>query len=526
MISHKKNCIIVGSGPAALACAQALIDRGESVSILDIGRELPVEKRHALTRLKNLKCEHWEPSDIIAIKNPMNRMVAGTPVKTAYGSDYAYAELNADYIIEKEGVQALPSHAKNGFASVWGANMLPFLKEDISDWPTESQKLDLHYKAVLRHVPLSAKADGLTSRFPMYGKPVGFLEPTRQANAIYDALSSRCKDMENQGVTYGYARAAVFDRADEKTCAYCGLCLHGCPYGLIFDGSQWLGALQKTGLLVYQKNRMVVRFVENSHGVVVQGLDLSTGKNFEEHGKALFIGAGVYGTAKIVLESSGQYGKELVASDCMRFLSPWITKQAFKKETQEKHHALAQLFIEVNDANISRNTVHLQIYGYNDMYESALKGLKYIFGANQWLAARMITVMGYLHSSESDKIKISISKGINGTSVLRLKKSDNQFVNPFLKNLKKKLQLLSSASDCVSVPYSFKIMPAGQSYHTGGTLPMKEKPSEYQTDFIGKLHGMDKTYIIDSSVMPSIPATTVTLPLMANAHRIGSLAHI
>jgi choline dehydrogenase-like flavoprotein len=62
----------------------------------------------------------------------------------------------------------------------------------------------------------------------------------------------------------------------------------------------------------------------------------------------------------------------------------------------------------------------------------------------------------------------------------------------------------------------------GRSYHSGGTFPMRRAPAQFETDTLGRLHGMECVHLIDASVFPSIPATTITLTVMANAHRIGA----
>jgi choline dehydrogenase-like flavoprotein len=53
---------------------------------------------------------------------------------------------------------------------------------------------------------------------------------------------------------------------------------------------------------------------------------------------------------------------------------------------------------------------------------------------------------------------------------------------------------------------------------------MKQSPDDFETDTLGRLHGHPGVHIVDASVFPSIPATTVTFSVMANSHRIASLA--
>jgi choline dehydrogenase-like flavoprotein len=61
------------------------------------------------------------------------------------------------------------------------------------------------------------------------------------------------------------------------------------------------------------------------------------------------------------------------------------------------------------------------------------------------------------------------------------------------------------------------------SFHAGGTLPMAATPGPGRTDVAGRPFGLSRVHVADASVLPEIPATTITLAVMANAHRIACL---
>jgi len=61
----------------------------------------------------------------------------------------------------------------------------------------------------------------------------------------------------------------------------------------------------------------------------------------------------------------------------------------------------------------------------------------------------------------------------------------------------------------------------GRGFHSGGSFPMRAAPGPGETDVLGRPFGRNRTHIVDSSVFPTISATTITLPVMANAWRIG-----
>jgi len=53
---------------------------------------------------------------------------------------------------------------------------------------------------------------------------------------------------------------------------------------------------------------------------------------------------------------------------------------------------------------------------------------------------------------------------------------------------------------------------------------MSRAPEKGETDDLGRLSGWSRIHIVDASVLPAIPASTITFSVMANAHRIASRA--
>jgi choline dehydrogenase-like flavoprotein len=53
---------------------------------------------------------------------------------------------------------------------------------------------------------------------------------------------------------------------------------------------------------------------------------------------------------------------------------------------------------------------------------------------------------------------------------------------------------------------------------------MSERPAGLETDLLGRPAEMNRVHLVDSSVFPTVPPTTITLTAMANARRIAALA--
>jgi choline dehydrogenase-like flavoprotein len=66
-----------------------------------------------------------------------------------------------------------------------------------------------------------------------------------------------------------------------------------------------------------------------------------------------------------------------------------------------------------------------------------------------------------------------------------------------------------------------QIAEPGRGFHNGGSFPMRAEPGDLETDSLGRLRGWRHIHLVDASVLPSIPATTITFSAMANAHRIA-----
>ena len=61
----------------------------------------------------------------------------------------------------------------------------------------------------------------------------------------------------------------------------------------------------------------------------------------------------------------------------------------------------------------------------------------------------------------------------------------------------------------------------GEDVHYACSLPMKKNPKFMQTDQNGLLNGKGNIYIVDGSVLSSLPAKSHTFTIMANSERIG-----
>ena len=96
-----------------------------------------------------------------------------------------------------------------------------------------------------------------------------------------------------------------------------------------------------------------------------------------------------------------------------------------------------------------------------------------------------------------------------------------------ISRIQKKLGKLSREAGVLPLTRFGRKGIAGSSCHGGSTFPMRDRPTGLESDTLGRPAGLQRVFVVDASVLPSIPATTITLSVMANAHRIATeSAHV
>jgi hypothetical protein len=183
----------------------------------------------------------------------------------------------------------------------------------------------------------------------------------------------------------------------------------------------------------------------------------------------------------------------------------------------------------VDDPTISAHTMHLQLYTHNSLMRRALQrmGIGYLLEANTrlWDAfyGRLLITQGYLHSEDSSAIELTLKRGSGlKKNSLHLRGITSSSTFTKIKALLAKLKKLKNSLGAAPLAPLLKISLPGGGYHAGGTFPMRISPQAFESDVWGRPFGFKRIHAVDATVLPSIPATTITLSVMANAHRIGS----
>jgi choline dehydrogenase-like flavoprotein len=516
--------VIIGSGPASIAAAQAFSDTGRSVTILDAGDKIEAGRMDVFDTLASSEPAQWSPELVRRARSAFHVGIKHVPLKPAYGSLFPYALDDPDLPITCVNADTLPSLARGGLSNSWGASILPFRQRDIEDWPISLTALEPHYRAVLRFVPIAAEYDELAEAFPLHTDSPGKLRRSLQTETLLSRMRRHTDALTTAGFTLGASRlAAITSMEHPRHCRYSGMCLYGCPYGSIYKASDTLEELVRNGRVEYRGGIYVDRLTEANGSVTI---DFHRRRRPAEKGRLVvarvFVACGSISSTRLMLDSMRRGQSTCHLKDSQYFIVPMLTSRAAPISTATQGNTLAQIFVELDNARIAKHTIHMQLYGYNDLMLSALTR-QFPFAADRLervlrpLLGRLVVIQGYLHSAESPGLTLH-----READSIRLVGDDDTVGPAIVMRLVRYLAANRHLFGMVPISRLVQIGRPGKSNHLGGSLPMQHEPTGMATDVLGRLPNWDRVHIIDASTLASIPATTVTISVMANAHRIAT----
>jgi choline dehydrogenase-like flavoprotein len=433
-----------------------------------------------------------------------------------YGSDFAMEPGEATLTSLPGWFALRASRAMGGLSNLWGAAVLPYADKDMAGWPIMAADLAPHYRAVADFLPVAGVADDLETllpALPMAGH--AGIAPAPQAAEFLIRLRRHRDALAALGIRGGQARQAV-----DGSCRLCGLCLHGCPYGLIWKAGDTLAALRQSAGFTYRPNAVVKHISESANGVILH-LEGET----EITGSRAYLGAGVLETARILLASDAGL-EELVLRDSQHAFLPMIHRWSNRSRPDRgRFHTLPQAFVEIDTAEVSPHLVHSQLYSWNEHFPRDLLqnyASKIPFSAPFFtaLARRLIVAQMFLHSDHSHRMPLRLAPDGRLQARLEVNAAMEGVMKAAARRMGKAMRLLGL------LPLTFAARPGapGSSFHVGASVPMAATPAKGQSDTLGRPAGWQRLHLIDASSLTAIPATTITFSVMANAHRIGALA--
>ena len=521
------DCVL-GSGPAAAACAYELLKAGRNIIMIDPGRRL-ADDRAALVE------EFRTNSDPEAFVARMRRLRRNLPAelqskKLPFSSPYVYEDVDRLLPAEIRGAQVARSLAAGGLSAMWGATVMPLSARSFRKWPITLEEMAPFYSNVAEIMDVPCVHDDLEKTYPNFGDAAPLALSEQGAQLMASLLNNRRRLGEN-GVTFGRCRSAVGPTyaVNGTGCVYCGLCMYGCPYRAIFNSEYVVERLNARPNFSRRSGWIAEGFEEKEFGVAVRLRHIDDEIMDTLNCERLFVACGAATSLRLVATAMKWFGETFHLMDTQLVIIPAFLQHRSRTGAVPRANALGQVFVEIDDPGICDELIHLQIYGFDPFVADLLRarwgklfpGEKFL----QPLFDRLMLVMGYLPGQISGKVAFRAKpplQGAKGLAPVTYNGVANVRTLPAVRRIGSKLKALRREFGWWPV-FSLAEMPEpGASNHLAGGLPMRAAPGPRETDRVGRPDGLRRVHVVDGACFSDVPGEPPTYTIMANAARIAA----
>jgi choline dehydrogenase-like flavoprotein len=519
--------LIIGSGPAAAGAALALSrDRTQKIVVVDVGGSLEDDRQRLRDTIASTAEREWSDDAIGAIAyQPVVERRKALPEKWSYGSNFPLRDVG-----QLEGVRAVGganrsviSGAYGGFSNLWGAQIMPFSAATFDRWPFSRQEMDPHYRTALDEMTLTGDDDDLSTLFPLLTSPPPLPKLSERTQKVLTRYEVRRAEVQSMGITVGRARLAM--RA--RDCSLCGLCMTGCPYGLIYSASHTFDRMRADGRVDYRKNLLAVDLRERNSVPEVDLLDLRSGRVVTMSADRIYVACGGIGTTRLVMGSLGVFDRTIELGESVQIVMPAISRSPTKTDPRtERDFTLNQFNLVYDASGDGFDLCQMHFYPYNPVFEMSLpRALQHNLAKPlaTGLLRRLSVGLGYIPSWASPKVRVTAKQRSEGElPELIIDREPMSGWPSMFRRMSIAMLRAAPALDLWPILPMTSVSPAAKSYHFGGSFPHSDRREGLATDRLGRLDRWANIHLVDASVFPNVPATTFTLTIMANAHRIAT----
>ena len=511
--------IIIGSGPAGVSAALKL--EGSSTCVVDVGDEpssvFPYSSLGgalATGQVGELLGDHWEMLSNLA--NPLRyhpKLRASAIRHVMQGEMFRVIGADGKLLVRGRG-----SFASGGMANAWGAQLLRYTEDDLSeagDWPISASDLTRHYANLEAHIGISGELDDMSSYL---GPTENLLPPFPSVPAAEHMLNRYVAKRDSHGVSglhIGRPRLAVLTRPHRGRPAYdFGETEFFTPVGGgIYNPKHTLSELRQRNQIHYLGGHKLISFHEHADYVEIEIEVVQSQQRVSLRTRHLLLGCGTIQTSKLVLLNRAQAGRTLPFIDHPPTLLPIFFPSSFGSRLPKKSYPI-QLIGTL--AGYGERDMISFYYPSGMLWSDLLPDIPLPMNAARSLLSGMIGGMLVAQIWETSRPVSGNRMCVEDDGTVRIDYAERQpysKLSPLLAALRRLGGF--SMSGLASIP------PPSWGFHHAGTLPMRLEPKPFETHTDGRLWDSRRIRIIDGSVLPSLPAKNHSLTIMANSARIA-----
>jgi hypothetical protein len=350
--------------------------------------------------------------------------------------------------------------------------------------------------------------------------------------ALLERIKRSISDNSISPEVVGQSRLlTTFSKSDSsRNCKFCGYCSSGCSFDSIYKAEFDIREFIDRDLIEYRSNVQVLSITDSIDGVSLIGRNALTGESLSVSSEKLFLAAGAVGTAKILLQSKKIFGHQVAIRRTGGFIEPFISIARHEIEWPNVN-TQTSLYLDFVESSVSTNWVHAQISLPNEIVLAKL-GLEHgtIHSVRgkiaRMIASHLVFAIVNTHSDFGPVYNVKLERdALNGEGQILSSQYFPQHAKDMQRLLNRRLKRILRRKGMVGIDLLQQDSVAAAGYHFGASFPMKAVPKDMtDTDVLGRPFGWQNVHVVDTSVLPNIPGTTVGLLTMANAHRIASEA--
>jgi len=490
---HQAQIALIGAGPSSFAASKVLEIKGAKFVLFNVD----------LSESDAARPESHGPQ----LSRPTRKLLNGSTLpyrNTLYGNQLQ---------IDSAGPTGITRNFINGgFSMVWGATMLPF-PNDVGQNEDFTSNLNEFYQFISHQIPISGFDSALSNDYPQFSYTQDPLIPSSRFLAIIQ--NSETISTAEEDFLTGSASLAVHNIfGTENSCNYCGKCITACPKNLIWNSKKYFSSLNGSHIADVIKKVRVEKIEKSTNGLMtIVGINIQDGESVKFGPfKKILLATGPLETFSI-LSRSLIIGKETELADSQMIYLIFFT---FRKSIGSSAHTLSQAFARIKTRDSSFQPIHLQLYEYSEDVLNRARELSPVakilpVRLLRFILRRCVFAIGYLDSRDSGTIRIRLLEDSSlEAQGMKMRQGDRKLVL-------KKIGRYARKNGWLPLKFLARFGTPGESIHYGANLYGKVDSDTHST-----IQDWKDLHILDSSVLPFVPAGPITFTVMANSARIVS----
>ena len=515
------DVLVVGSGPAGVSAALPLVESGLRVVMVDGGRRpdvvLPQGEYLALRRNDASQAE-W----MLGRGAPASLDRPGESPKFRVPTlEFAFRGFADANRIEGVAFNVVGSLAVGGLSNAWGCGVARF---DTSDWgglDIDVHEWDRAFASVAQRIGISGRAeDDLASLFGLDAHAQAPLPLDALHQALARGYDTRRAQLNRDGFRLGRARVAVLvdePRDGREVCDRRGLCLWGCPRDSMYSSRYELPALNASPRFSHRPGHVVQRLVSSAQGWRAE-IAADGGAATSITCPRVVLAAGTLASTAIAMRSLPGFAAARLLHVPTAAFALWLPRSLGRGVEPGVGFAQLAFSLDVDGRNDACGyTFSTQGIPVTEFIRHAPLSRAGSASAFRELLSSIVVANCFMPSRFSNT-----SVQLGATGVLRVEGGESGDLAPFAGRVRARLARAFRQAGAFLLPGSFSRGATGSDVHYAGTIPMRNEPSIGESGVDGEIAGLPGVYVVDGAALPTLPAKSHTLALMANAHRIGT----